>query len=188
MQEFWNIFTDLIVVIALLTAAGFGLLAFLQWYRRKSFLAIDRELRWTLLPLTLLVATYIIFDKFLILSTRPNGSGEPSFPSTHTMLVATIFFLTIQLLPKYLKNRTALIVLDVLMLAAVVLVAVGRVLANMHWASDVLGGILFAAIFAVIYALILRYTTPKAKNAKDSKDSKNLKNSTPSQILPKSSR
>lgn len=152
---FWLILTDLIVALALITAACFALLALVQWFRRKSFRKIDPELRWALLPLALLVVTYIIFEKIWILDYRPNGSGEPSFPSTHTMLTATIFFLTIIILPKYLKNRTARLTLDALMLVAVFLVALGRVLAHMHWPTDVIGGLIFSAIFAIIYALIL---------------------------------
>ena len=160
-STFWIILTDVIVAGALITAAIFAVVALVQWWRRKSFFKIDRELRWTLLPLGIMAATYVVFEKFIVLATRPNGSGEPSFPATHTMLTATIFFLAIQLLPKYLHNRAAVIILDVLMLVAVILVAVGRVIANMHWPTDVLGGIIFSGIFATIYAIIIN-TTPKA--------------------------
>ena len=107
-------------------------------------------------PLILMAITYVIFDKFLILNTRPNGSGEPSFPSTHTMVVATIFLCTVIILPKYIKQKSARIIIDVLMLILLALVCVGRVLANMHWTSDVIGGLAFAAIFATIYYLIIR--------------------------------
>lgn len=189
MQQFWLHFTDVLVALALFTALGWAVLALTQWIKRKSFKKIDRELRWALLPCALLAATYVVFEKIIVLSLRPNGSGEPSFPSTHTMLTATIFFLTILILPKYLKNRTARIILDLLMLAAIILVAVGRVLANMHWPTDVIAGILFAALFAAIYFTVLRFTTPKApqtsKSPQSPQNSPEPPKSTPDQILPK---
>ena len=152
----WNTVSDIILATSLATFAIFAILGFCQWIKRKSLKKVDKELLWAILPFILMVATYIVFDKFIILNTRPNGSSEPSFPSTHTMVVATIFLITAIILPKYIKSRAARIVLDLMMLAFVVLVSIGRVLANMHWISDVVGGLVFAAIFATIYYLIIR--------------------------------
>ena len=152
----WEKATDVILLASLITLGVFAILGLCQWIRRRSLKKVDKQLLWMLLPLFLMVVTYVIFEKFLILNTRPNGSGEPSFPSTHTMIVATIFLLTAIALPKYISSKTARIVLDLLMLTFVALVCVGRVLANMHWVSDVIGGLVFACIFGFIYYLTIR--------------------------------
>lgn len=152
----WDLITNIILIASLITMALFVGLAFYQWIKRKSFSKIDPELRWAIIPLILMVAVYYIFDHFIILATRPNGTGEPSFPSSHVMFVATLFALTAIILPKYVKSKTALVLLDSLMLILTVLVAVGRVFANMHWVSDVIGALVFAAIFTAIYYLIIR--------------------------------
>lgn len=152
----WSKITDIILITALATLGVFAILGLCQWIKRKSLKKVDKPLLAMLVPLTLMTATYVIFDKFLVLNTRPNGSGEPSFPSTHTMVVATIFFLTAIVLPRYIKSKFACVVLDLFMLAFLVLVCVGRVFANMHWVSDVIGGLIFAVIFAAIYYLIIR--------------------------------
>ena len=152
----WNTVSDIILATSLATFAVFVILSLCQWIKRKSLKKVDKELLWAILPFTLMVAIYVIFEKFIILNVRPNGSGEPSFPSTHTMVVATVFLITAIILPKYIKSRAARITLDLMMLIFIVLVSVGRVLANMHWISDVVGGLVFAAIFATIYYLIIR--------------------------------
>lgn len=152
----WGLISDIILATSLATFAIFVTLGFCQRVKRKSLKKVDKELLWAILPFSLMVATYVIFEKFIILNVRPNGSGEPSFPSTHTMVVATIFLVTAIILPKYIKSRAARITLDLMMLIFIVLVSVGRVLANMHWISDVVGGLVFAAIFATIYYLIIR--------------------------------
>lgn len=163
-SEFWKIFTDFIVVLAILDLVALFAFALCQWVRRKSFRKIDRALRWFALPVALMGATYLFFEKILVISYRPAASGhpeEPSFPSTHVMITATIFFATMALLPRYVKNRRTRLWLDAAMLVATLLIAIGRVLAHMHWVTDVIGGLVFAAIFAVIYTLILRHPTSK---------------------------
>lgn len=152
----WAKITDIVLVAAFAVLAVFAVLGLYQWISRKSLSKVDKPLLSMLIPLSLMAATFIIFEKFLILNTRPNGSGEPSFPSTHTMVVATIFFLTAIILPKYIKSKTALVTLDAIMLILLTFVCVGRVLANMHWVSDVVGALIFSAIFAVIYYLTIR--------------------------------
>lgn len=157
----WSKITDIILVAALAVFAVFAILGLYQWIKRKSLKKVDKPLLLSLIPLSLMAITFIVFEKFIILNTRPNGSGEPSFPSTHAMVVATIFLLTAIILPNYIKSKTARVIMDIVMLLFIILVSVGRVLANMHWVSDVVGGLIFAAIFAVIYYLILR----RAKHA-----------------------
>lgn len=152
----WSKITDIILIASIAVLCVFAILGLCQWIQRKSLKKVDKPLLAMLVPLIFMAATYIIFDKFLVLNTRPNGSGEPSFPSTHTMVVATIFLCVALILPRYIKSKAAIITLDILMLALTILVCIGRVAANMHWISDVIGGLIFAVIFAVIYYLIIR--------------------------------
>ncbi|MBQ1387306.1 phosphatase PAP2 family protein [Candidatus Saccharibacteria bacterium] len=154
----WSKITDIILIASIAVLGVFAVLGLYQWIKRKSLKKVDKPLLVMLVPLAFMAATYIIFDKFLILNTRPNGSGEPSFPSTHAMVVATIFLLTAIILPNYIKSKTTRVIMNIVMLLFIALVSVGRVLANMHWVSDVVGGLIFAVIFAVIYYLILRRT------------------------------
>lgn len=152
----WGRATDVILFASFAVLAVFVILGLSQLIQRKSFSKIDRELVWMFLPLALMAVTYVIFDHLLIWNTRPNGSGEASFPSTHVMIVATIFMLTAIVLPKYVKSRAARICIDCAMLVLIILTAIGRVFANMHWLSDVTGALIFATIFATIYYLIIK--------------------------------
>ncbi len=152
----WEKATDVILIAALAVLAIFVWLGIFQWIRRKSFLKVDKNLLWAFLPLILMTIVYFLFDKAFVLNVRPNGSGEPSFPSTHVMVVATIFFIVSINLKKYISNVYIRVFLYLIMLALIALVSVGRVLANMHWISDVLGGLGFAAIFALVYYFITR--------------------------------
>ncbi|MBR2589152.1 phosphatase PAP2 family protein [Candidatus Saccharibacteria bacterium] len=152
----WNKITNIILVIAFLVLLIFVILGLYQWISRKSLKKVDKPLLFMPIPLALMAIVYFVFDKLIVVNTRPNGSGEPSFPSTHTMVTATIFFCVAVILPKYVKNKIFLTVIYLLMLVLIAGVSVGRVLANMHWVTDVVAGLLFALGFAGIYWLILR--------------------------------
>lgn len=152
----WDTLTDIILLAALAVYAIFVYLGIYQWVTCHRFAKIDPELRWAILPSLLAAAVFFLFDYAIVLNTRPNGSGEPSFPSSHVLLVATVFSMVAIALPQYIKPRPLRLALDLLMLALTALVAVGRVLADMHWVSDVVGALVFSGIFAVVYYLIIR--------------------------------
>lgn len=152
----WDLITNIILASSLAVLAIFAILGLYQWITRKSLKKVDKNLLAFLVPLVLIVIVYIVFDKLWVLNTRPDGSGEPSFPSTHTMLTATIFAITAINLKTYIKNKPLRIFLCVIMATLTILIAIGRVLANKHWTSDVIAGLIFAALFTAIYYLILR--------------------------------
>ena len=152
----WDKASDIILYASFAIVGVFAIMGLCQLIKRRSLKKVDRELLLMPIPLSLMATTYIIFDEFLVLNTRPNGSGEPSFPSSHTMIVGTIFLLTALILPKYIKSKSTCIILDLIMLVLFALVCVGRVASNMHWVSDVVAGAIFAMVFGVIYYLLIR--------------------------------
>ena len=149
------------VAAAIATAIIFFVMGVTQWYKRKSFKKIDKTLLALIVPYALVAITYVVFDYIFVLNTRPDGSGEASFPSTHTLITTTFFLCAAIALPKYIKQKSLVVFLDLVMLAFIILVPVGRVLANKHWVSDCIGGIIFSIIFAGIYLLLVKKLTKK---------------------------
>ena len=152
----WEKATDIVLIASIAMLAIFFILGICQWISKKSLKKVDKQLLFVPIPLVLMAIVYFVFDKFLILNTRPNGSGESSFPSTHVMVVATIFLMVCIALPKYIRSKVAIAMIDVAMLALLSVVCTGRIVSNMHWLSDVIGGLAFAAIFAEIYYLCIK--------------------------------
>ena len=150
----WDKISDIILYSSFAVLGVFVILGLYQWISRKSLKKVDRKILAMIPPLILMAITYVVFDKIIVLATRPNGWGEPSFPSTHAMVVATIYFMVIVALPKYLKNKTLCTFLDLVMSALITLVAYGRIASNMHSTTDVIAGVAFGAVFAVIYYFI----------------------------------
>lgn len=161
----WELITNIILILSFLTLGIFVVLGLIQLISRRSIKKVDKQIRWMPLPLALMVITYFIFDKLLILATRPNGSGEPSFPSTHVLVVTTIFFIVTIVLPKYVKNKVVRIILEILIIILISLTCTGRVLANLHTPIDVIGGLIFAFAYSEIYYQIIKNRKKKEKNA-----------------------
>ena len=163
----WDKITDIILITSIAVLVVFAGLGLYQWITRKSLKKVDKRILFLLIPLALMAITYIVFDKFFVLKVRPDGSGEPSFPSTHVMVVATIFFLATLNLNKYVKQKTLQIVLEIVMFILLALTCTGRVLANKHDLFDVLGGLAFAFVFSEIYRILVRNKKSKKEEEKD---------------------
>ena len=152
----WDLITDIILYTSFAVLAVFAAIGFYQLTTRKSIKKVDKAILWMPLPIILMVVVYLLFDKILPpITTRPNGSGEPSFPSTHVMVVATIFFLATMELPKYVKSKVLRIILEAIMIILLSLTCIGRVAADMHSPIDVIAGLIFAFVFTEIYYWIL---------------------------------
>ena len=147
----WEIITNIILVLSILTFATFVALGIYQWIKRGSIKKVDQQILWIPLPMVLMTIVYFLFDKVWILNTRPIDPSVPSFPSSHVMVVATIFFIASMLLSKYIKSEPARITLWIVMTILISLTCIGRVVSGMHWPIDVIGGLIFAFIFSEIY-------------------------------------
>ena len=152
----WDKITDIILITSFAILAVFAGLGLYQWISRRSLKKVDKSLLLFPVPLILMLAIYFVFDKIWILNVRPDGSGEPSFPSTHVMVVATIFFLTFLNLNRYVKQKPLRFIIGALMIVLLSLTCTGRVLADKHWLSDVIASLIFAFIFSVIYEILLK--------------------------------
>ena len=153
----WEEITNIILIAAIAVLGVFALMGLIEWIKRKSLFKVDKELLAMIPSLVIMLITYLIFDKIFILNTRPDGSGKPSFPSSHVMATTTIFLMVMLALPKYIKSKPLRIFLDVIMFVLIILISAGRVLSQMHWVSDVAAGLIFALIFTAIYYLIRKF-------------------------------
>lgn len=160
----WEKVTNIILISAFAVLAMFAILGLVQLVQRKSLRSVDKLLTGMVFPFAIMAITYFIFDKLWIVATRPNGSGEPSFPSTHAMVTATIFALAAIALPHYINQKPLRITLYFVMALLTILVCVGRVVSNMHTITDVVCGVVFAAIFAGFYYIITRPVKQRSKH------------------------
>ena len=169
----WEKITDIILISSFAILAIFVVLGIVQWISRGSLKKVDKQILYMPVPLALMLIVYLVCDKVLpqllpdVMPTRPDGSGEPSFPSTHVMVVTTIFFVVITALPKYIKSKPLRIIFEIALFILASLVATGRILANKHSLVDVIGAVVFAFIFTEVYHQCIKKRKPKKELANE---------------------
>ncbi len=178
-NSLFDTITDVTMIIAILVAAGFAVLGLMQLIKGKSLARVDKKIYGLALVYIVVMVLYVFFDK-VPLNYRPvimpgETELEASFPSTHTLVVCAIMS-TASLFwkkifdgkGKYVKDSSVssssvfisgdkeklrkcfVTFADVVMLVAVV----GRILAGVHWLTDIGGGLLISATIKEFYSAL----------------------------------
>ena len=140
-HSFWYLLTEAFGVLAICLMAAFALLGFVQLIKRKSFLKIDRKILVLGGPYVVLILLYVFFEK-LVINYRPivsNGVLEASYPSSHTMLILTVFGTALSLIGDYIKKPGLVKILHYVIFCIMILTIVGRLICGVHWFTDIIG-------------------------------------------------
>ncbi len=143
--------TEYLGYAAILVAGIYALVGFLQLVKRKSLKKVDKEIYLLAVLYVVVVILYALFE-VVIINYRPilmEGELEASFPSSHTMLALTICGSGILFNNfKRLKCRKLVNTLLGLIMCAII---IGRFISGVHWATDIIGGILISTTLLVIF-------------------------------------
>jgi len=146
--------TKLLGYLALLVAALFCLFGLIQWIGRRSLAKVDKELIFMYVFYVIVVGCYVLFEKFII-NYRPvleDGVLEASYPSSHTMLVFTIFGMAIAgRFGTVFGSKGPRIFFSWVFGILIVVMIAGRLLSGVHWVTDIIGGVLLSGAIVAFY-------------------------------------
>lgn len=148
--------TEYLGYAALVIVGVFGILGLVQLIQRKSLLKVDRAILLLGGLYVVVFGLYIFFDKVAI-SYRPmimegDLHVEPSFPSSHTVLACVVLGSAIIMVKDYIHKDEIRMILEFLMVAMMVMLAVGRLLSGVHWLTDIIGGVLLSCGLLFLFA------------------------------------
>ncbi len=130
--------------LAIVTCIGFGVVGICQWIGRKSLLKVDYRL-WLLLGFYVFVAAVYLLFELVIINYRPvliKGVPEASYPSSHTLLTICVMGSAMMQFSWLLRKAKPLaVILDVLCVCIMIIVPICRLIAGVHWLTDVVAGI-----------------------------------------------
>jgi undecaprenyl-diphosphatase len=156
-SSFWLTVTDILGVIVLMVAATFALFGFCQLVKRKSIKKIDPPILATGLLYVAVIIFYIIFE-FYVINYAPikvDGELKPSYPSSHTLLAVTVMTSAASVFNLYAKKRAHRIAAYSIATAIAALTVIGRLLAGVHWFTDIFASlILSAALIFFLYGVL----------------------------------
>lgn len=147
--------TEYLGYVLLLVAVVFAVIGIIQLIKRKSLLKVDREIISIGVLYVLMIGFYALFEK-VIINYRPiliDKVLEASYPSSHTMLAMCVATSFAMVADKYFGKASK--VLKVIVLILLTLVIAGRIISGVHWATDIIGGVLIStALISVFNTLI----------------------------------
>ncbi len=110
-------------------------------------------------------ALAVVLLKYAFNIARPVGgvldTFGASFPSYHAAIATICFVMLMYVFDTYFA-RLGRIVFNTLCVAAILLVAGSRIYLGVHWASDVLGGIILGGVLAYVSTRLFQWYTDKS--------------------------
>ena len=157
----WYNITDWLGVAAVLTGFVFAVTGLVQLIKRRSLLKGDRDIL-SIGGLYIVVIGLYLFFENVIINYRPiimpdNTSPEASFPSSHTMLVCVIMGSAAMLINRYIRNKPLNRILRAVCYVIIGVTVVGRLIAGVHWFTDILGGILISVTLLSLYEEVISH-------------------------------
>ena len=148
------IITDWLGLVPIGVAMGFAILGLAQWIRRKRLLQVDRSIL-ALGGFYLAVIAVYVFFEMVVINYRPvliDGFLEASYPSSTTMLVLCVMPTAIMQLNARIKNRGIKRCVAFAIAAFTAFMVIGRLIAGVHWATDIIGAVLLSTGLFMLYA------------------------------------
>lgn len=145
--------TDWLGVVPIAVAVGFFVLGIAQWIARKDIRKVDFDILALGVFYIVVGLTYALFE-FVVINYRPvliEGILEASYPSSTTMLASSVMPTAMLQLRKRIANKKLQTVFLSVTAVFTVFMVVGRLIAGVHWFSDIVGGLLFSGGAVLLY-------------------------------------
>ena len=155
--------TDWLGLVPIIICMCFGMLGLVQMIHRRSLLKVDSDILLLGAYYVVVILAYLLFEMMPI-NYRPiliGGNLEASYPSSTTLLVLSVMpTLKYQSERRIAKpvTRKAIAVFVIVFSAFMVL---GRLIAGVHWATDIVGSVFLSSGLFMIYRFMADYTDQK---------------------------
>ena len=150
------VLTDWLGLVPIGFVLGFAVLGLVQWMRRRKLFRVDHDILLLGGFYLLVLILYLVFETVAV-NARPvliDGRLEASYPSSTTMLVLCVIPTAMMQLRARIRNtKVRTIVLTILAVFTACMV-VGRLIAGVHWFTDIIGGVLLSAGLVALYDAI----------------------------------
>lgn len=155
--------TDWLSLVPIAFVAGFAVLGLVQWIKRKHILKVDRSLLALGGFYIIVMAAYLLFET-VVINYRPlliAGVLEASYPSSTTMLVLCVMPTAVHQLRTRIHSAVLRKVVTGAGMTFALLMVVLRLIAGVHWITDIIGGILLSAGLVMLYLAVNQWITIK---------------------------
>ena len=136
----------------------FGVVGLVQLIKRRDLFKVDASILLLGIYYILVIVAYLAFE-MLPINYRPvliDGRLEQSYPSSTTLLVLSVMPTFVYQIKGRISDRLCVNVLTYIAMLFAGLMVFGRLVAGVHWLTDIVGSILISAgLFCIYKATVL---------------------------------
>ncbi len=158
--------TDWLGLVPVCVCLCFGAAGLIQSIRRRSLLKVDSDIILLGVYYILVILMYLVFEMVPV-NYRPvliNGVLEASYPSSTTLLVLSVMPTLKYQIDRRSENRSIRRMTSVFVILFSVFMMTGRLIAGVHWATDIAGSVLLSSGLFMIYQFAVALADQKGKN------------------------
>ena len=156
--------TDWLGLVPIFVCMVFGGVGFVQLIKRKSLFKVDRDLIFLGIYYVVVILGYLIFEMIPI-NYRPiliEGMLEASYPSSTTLLVLSVMPTLIFQVNRRSTNLVLRKMVCVMSVLFSVFMVIGRLVAGVHWFTDIIGAVVLSAgLYCMYRASVLLFCDEK---------------------------
>ena len=149
--------TDWLGLVPVAVCMSFGVLGLVQWIRRRHLLKVDGDILLLGIYYILVILGYLIFEMIPI-NYRPiliDGAMEASYPSSTTLLVLSVMPTLLFQANRRARNHTVRRITGAFVVLFSAFMVIGRLMAGVHWLTDIVGAVLLSAGLYLLYRAIV---------------------------------
>lgn len=158
--------TDWLGLVPIAVCMGFGVLGLAQLIHRRSLLKVDADIILLGVYYILVIFGYLIFEMIPI-NYRPipiDGFMEASYPSSTTLLVLSVMPTMVFQINRRCKNQAVKRITAISAALFSLFMVIGRLVAGVHWATDIIGSVLLSSGLFELYRATVTYSDKRKEN------------------------
>jgi len=148
--------SDIVMYFSFLVVACFAVYGVRLLIKEKSIAKVSKVILGLGILYVVVAVLYVAFKKIPI-NFRPilqpgETELETSFPSTHTLVIASVLGSAVVAVRKLFSNKNMVKAVTVIFAILIVVGVAARLFAGVHWMTDIVAGLLFSASLISLYA------------------------------------
>jgi len=155
--------TDWLGLVPIIICMGFGVLGLVQLIKRRSLLMVDSDILLLGAYYVVVILGYLLFEMMPI-NYRPiliDGHLEASYPSSTTLLVLSVMPTLKYQTDRRIANPEIRKTIAVFVIVFSSFMVIGRLIAGVHWITDIIGSIFLSSGLFMIYRFLAEYVRQK---------------------------
>ena len=155
--------TDWLGLVPIIICMCFGILGLVQLVKRRRLFMVDSDILLLGAYYVVVILGYLLFEMMPI-NYRPiliDGHLEASYPSSTTLLVLSVMPTLKYQTDRRIANPVIRKTIAVFVIVFSSFMVIGRLIAGVHWITDIIGSIFLSSGLFMIYRFLAEYVRKK---------------------------